>query len=443
MDLKVGGLGTKWNTLLNKGALIAKDGLDFVNKQLTEIKTTISQNSMDSSGSIISGAVVQHSHDHKLFESHVASSSSVINVENDPITSALASHQLPIFYYYQATICPTQCTTCRPFVDTNTTTVSHFQDHYNGISLLPPATRTTHLLSLKNDNDMHVFFLPQSIQSIDQLTVKQLKELLPPSITSPLVSSSLVVHSLIHLRFKLMVPSEDQDLFTDHIWLDVQDCETPPTYKGSIHVRILQLHCILGYHHHHPHLRSPCSQSHLILQPSLVPSSSSSSTNTLLQSKKHSNTITTTTITTVSSNFQVLSSSPSTSGCRTQVCDHHPPLGSSEQRFDLLLGSNGNAKTVLSSSSPPGAIHPSLVVIDDATQLNRATLISERESRQEARIQEAVNEQAARREREIADAKAKFTASEKLKERLDRWALTSDGQYKDLRALLSSLPDVS
>lgn len=48
----------------------------------------------------------------------------------------------------------------------------------------------------------------------------------------------------------------------------------------------------------------------------------------------------------------------------------------------------------------------------------------------------------ARRKREIADADAKFNASEELKEEMDHWALTSDGTYKDLRALLSSLPDV-
>lgn len=323
MDLKVGDIGSKWNTILSKSATFAKEGLDFVNKQITDIKTTINQNG-------------NSRHDTPLNLDNY--SSSTRDPRDDPISSALYNNQIPIFFYYSATICPTQCSTCHPYSILIDSTIKQ-----SSLTHFPKSSHPS-----CSDQEAHLFFLPPNIQSNNNLTVQQLKHFLPLS----LIPTS---NESIHLRFKSLPPIEDQDIFEDFVWVDVDDNSLPPTFHGSIHMQILH---------------APIS----------VPSTSSHSTHHQIHNLPHRH----------------RSSVPQTSYHHNQPSSSNQYLPKSDIRIDLLCDGN--------SHNTPDMVHhnaydshlshtgKSVPLSSTQNEFDRVALMSQREAKKEARIQEVMNE---------------------------------------------------
>lgn len=396
MDMKTNSLGSKLNTLLSKGATIAKEGLDYVGKQITDIKTNINSGP----NSISDDRIVPSE------SSHLAA-----YTNEDVSIGDSQSRQIPVFYCYQPSSCPTQCTFCNPVVKIYpSTSLSKKQCNRK---------ESTEDTCDAADCGTHVFFLPQSTQSIENITVKQLKGMLPGSITSKLLLGD---YQSIHLRFKSTPPVEDQDIFLDYVWLDVDENMTPPTYRGFIHFRILPLSVTCKSHNDHQSRVNQMNKYH----------QRCTSNNDSLPAKQVSN-----------SRLDYPGYLTPTDKL-TKKIDLLGPYVNNLHRFEVSPSSSNSSPSLPSNSqnttfaSPPS--NPSSLYRDPES--DRAEIAFKRGATKEARIQEVMNEHAARRQKELAEEEEKFSASEELREELDHWALTRDGTYKDLRALLSSLTDV-
>lgn len=272
MDSKVGGLSSKWNSLLNKGATIAKESLEYVNKQITDnINKGPSENSSYSDPTSIQ--------------------------TSDPIGIAISKGQIPVFYELQSSYCPTQCSTCQN------------RNH--------------------SDDAVYVFLLPPE-NVFHQITPARLKQLLPASIKS----------NSIYLRFKIL-PQQQEDLFTDFVWLDIPEDAVVPLFNGAIHTKILQI------------------PPHYSIEPLLITSALDSSHRT---------------------------TDPGFSSSRTDFGNkfsNNPSSSNPLKNVDFLNTPLKDNSSSISQSTPL-----------DLTEFDRASLISQREAKKEARIQEVLNQRA-------------------------------------------------
>lgn len=214
-----------WNSLFSAGAAIAKEGIGFVNKQISEIKESIHVRSSSDD------------HAHRQEEPNFS------RAVDAAIHGGLSAtpHQIPVFYVTPPMRCPAQCTTCRASSDLQAFDGAFFDSN-------SPEGAAGADGSAAGGGELNAFLLPPEIESIETLTVAQLKILLPQSILPRRevrrrgrYFDSQDPSSVIHLRFKVVPPVEDQDLFPDYIWLDVGDEQLAPTYLGFIHVSIVPL----------------------------------------------------------------------------------------------------------------------------------------------------------------------------------------------------------
>lgn len=218
MDVHSSGvaLGSKLTSLVSKGAVLAKEGLHYVNKHIEELKSTTRDRSSADIGNFCDAS----------------------STNDAEFRHSFTATPTPVYYTLQSPL--STCPICVPADSLwypSTSSGLRGDAHRDGT--------TTRLDILPHtSNDVNVFLLTPEIAAQKPLMLPALLKF------CPLIIRRLLAHPVytVTLRFKITAPLSDEEqqstLIRDFVWIDVRlnnKDYVVPFYEGAIHMKLLVL----------------------------------------------------------------------------------------------------------------------------------------------------------------------------------------------------------